>query len=313
MMTMINKIMITCLVTGILCGQSVGLTESSDFVSPSTKMFSLSRMCKGAIMLSAVLLSGSQACSIGKRQTEWTMSEPTWDVQAMEQCTDIYRTAGVASWNRLGDWRAFEDCINEKKVILWQSAAEIPARSSIAAKYHLANAYFSGVNSYLKRSRVFLRGDRTNDQYLQWLKEAAEGGHDEAQNFLGHLFRTGTLLPKNEEKGFELLTKSADQGNKSSIYFLIHACYLHETSCVHHDDIIRWMTWLSYGDKGSAFYRLGRLCEKNKLGDNDEARRWYTLAAQAGLVSAQNKINKFKTSDSVVESTDVQWCIDDTD
>ena len=111
------------------------------------------------------------------------------------------------------------------------------------SQYELASCYMEGGGGVLK--------DTTKG--IEWLRKAAEQGHDRAQVALGTLYWEGDVVSKNFEEAVKWYKKAADKNNAAGQFGLGHC------------------------------YAEGEGVPKNK----EEAVKWYKKAAEQGNADAQ--------------------------
>lgn len=118
-------------------------------------------------------------------------------------------------------------------------------------------------NDHYELAQIFKSGvgaKANPKQSLVWMNKAAKGGHAGAQYELGVAYFQGNVLKRNEDKAVELFMRAAEGGHPGAAY--------------------------SYG----VLLMKGQGVAQN----TSEARKWLTIAKNAGVESAQKALDKIE-------------------
>jgi TPR repeat protein len=131
-------------------------------------------------------------------------------------------------------------------------------------------------------------GDKHVEQGAHWVALAAEQGRPSAQSLLGWLYATGTGVPKDLNRAFELYLRAAKAGVPSAQNNLAE---LYETGGVGTRDESRAAYWYRRAAQTGfppAEFNLGRLYVEGKgvPEDEDKARAWLRRARERGVGDA---------------------------
>ena len=122
--------------------------------------------------------------------------------------------------------------------------------------------------------------------------EAAEAGHADAQNWLGHLYYNGQGVPQSYEEASKWYRKAADQGNQ---YAQSNLAGLYEDGkCVaqSYEEAVKWYRKSAEQGLAHAQDKMGVMYEDGKgvAQSYEEAVKWYRKSAEQGHAHAQAKM-----------------------
>ena len=120
-------------------------------------------------------------------------------------------------------------------------------------------------------------------------------GYHWAQFRLGICYRAGIGTVRDENKGFEWLTKSAEEGNSKAMWSLAYCCK-HGWGCDRNTNTaVEWYEKSASVGSSIAMDVLGDFYKDGDLGltkDLNKAREWYTKAAAQGNDEAQDSLDQ---------------------
>jgi len=149
---------------------------------------------------------------------------------------------------------------------------------------------FSAADAVRKGNEAYHRKDFA--KAMQWYRQAADQGVQEAQNSIGKLYLNGWGVTQDYGAAMQWFRRAADQGYTAAHY---NIGLLYERGWGVERDYGEAMRWFrKAADQGNAFaqthigglYYLGQGVAQ----DYDEALRWYHKAADQGNASAQTDI-----------------------
>ena len=161
----------------------------------------------------------------------------------------------------------------------------------------------NAVNSYPNEPRFQFQLGRAFDkkkQYetaIRWYKKVAKDySYPSAQNNLGHMYRGGKGVPKDDKKAVKWFRLAAEQGDALGQNALGN---MYDTGRgVPKDDkeSAKWRTLAAEQGNSQSQYNLGVMYENGKgvLKDYKTAVKWYRLAAEQGYAPAQKNLNYSK-------------------
>ena len=124
---------------------------------------------------------------------------------------------------------------------------------------------------------------------IEWYLRAAEGGHVEAQNFLGEAYRNGDDVRKSRPRAVEWFRRAAAGGDSEAQLSLGYALFYGEGVARDRAAALRWYRRSARRGNAAAManialsYRLGQGVPRNLA----HAVRWYLLAAAGGNARAE--------------------------
>ena len=136
------------------------------------------------------------------------------------------------------------------------------------------------------------------DKGIDYLKAAAEQGHDYGQYQLGKLYTDPSIEIYDLEKGLEYLKQSSSQENEYAQYWL-GKIYTDPASSVHDlKEGIKYLNLSAEQGNGHAQYRLGTLYTDPLMGKYDLVKgiEFLEEAADQGHVFAQYRLGKLYTN-----------------
>ena len=214
--------------------------------------------------------------------------------RSLEKAKEAYQKAmakgSLAAKNNLG---------------LLQLASGEDSKKSIGLVEEAANAGFSPAQ--VSMGQLFLDGlpaagiTQDTDQARVWFERASEAGDDDASLTLGLMYEKGTGVAANQERATELFQKAADRGNTDAMVRL-GAKLLGGQGIK--ADAAKGKGWfekaIAAGATGAkvalaSIYETGTGNDREPgvAKDSKKAFQLYTEAADAGDVSAYNKIAYF--------------------
>jgi uncharacterized protein len=135
----------------------------------------------------------------------------------------------------------------------------------------------------------------TEDEFKQVLSEA-QSGEREAQYWLALIFHQGKFVATNDERFFDWLTKSAEQGYAPAQQLLQPNIHPTDSMTLDRDKVKSEMFLLRGAEQGNADsqFWLGVSYDQNWFGttDNEEAAKWFRLAAEQGHPDAQASLGE---------------------
>ena len=141
-----------------------------------------------------------------------------------------------------------------------------------------------------------------NEDYalaLEILQPLSDAGNADAQYALGSMYGTGKGVERDRARSFELISKSADQGNLDAMErYVAGYAFMPGADDAEVDAAIErgLQLYTQEADKGNtkAMVKLGGMHEMGfgVAESQDEAIAWYKKAAELGDVSAQLKLGQ---------------------
>ena len=124
---------------------------------------------------------------------------------------------------------------------------------------------------------------------LIWLSKSAASGNPKALTKLGTLYSTGTLVPKNTDKGIDLLTQAAQQNDPLAMVALGNLA-------LSQGDTSQGLEWLDKAAEHAnpeVYLQLAHvyLQDKSPLYDADKGFLWTQKAADAGDLPAKKELS----------------------
>ncbi len=139
------------------------------------------------------------------------------------------------------------------------------------------------------------KGYYDKDQYSSaypWFKRAADQGHDDAQFYLGYMYKNAKGVERDYKKALYWYTKSAEQGDSGSQNNL--AVMYDEGQGVTEDDELAVFWYRKAANNGSknAMVNLGDMYRvgEGTTQDFTEAMKWFRKAADKGFARGQYKV-----------------------
>ena len=187
---------------------------------------------------------------------------------------------------------------------------------------------------------------RDDEEAVIWYRLAAEQGHDDAQYTLGEMYREGEGVPQDDGMAMKWFGLAAEQGNTSAqrnlerlrqtpkpkpkpkpkqktpassrradelralaergdaqAQFNLGVKYANGRGVRQDDEeAVKWFTLAAEQGDASAQFSLGVMYEKGHgvSRDDDEAVKWYRLAAKQGYANAQRNLRRLTTENAVI-------------
>ncbi len=171
----------------------------------------------------------------------------------------------------------------------WVSDIETNFNSE-EALYYYKKASEDGQKQIRERVLSDFQKFNTQDDYIEWLKFAAELGDANAQYQLGIKYYTGSGIERNKKQAYEWIAKAASKGNKEAKRSLKNGSFFDET---YFDKLI---AKAEQGDPEAQYevafsYETGVTKDDESLGITpSQAFSWYQKAAELGHAKAQFKL-----------------------
>ena len=139
--------------------------------------------------------------------------------------------------------------------------------------------------------------EKNIDQAVNWIQQAAEQGHAEAQYDLAHIYLDGKGVEKNNERVVDLFREAAFQGHakaQEDLYDLMKARDENSSEDISLEDLNSIEELAKNGD-AEAQYELSQMYLKVKGVNQSDARaaKWLEKAAEQGHAEAQYQLYKF--------------------
>jgi TPR repeat protein len=156
------------------------------------------------------------------------------------------------------------------------------------AQYYLASSYLHGGEGVLKDT----------GKGIEWLRKAAEQGHDRGQVALATLYWEGEVVVKDFHEAVKWYRKAADKGNAAAQFGLGH-CYAEgEGVAKDKEEAVRWYNKSAEDGNADAQLALGScyILGEGVNKDKAEGMTWIRKAAAQGNADAANMLKRLAES-----------------
>lgn len=182
-------------------------------------------------------------------------------------------------------------CVQPTNAVLlgkaYESGTQVVKDISKAQYYYTAGTYYGNDEAKFLLARLNLENQLNTDQcdsQIQQIVDVANGGNDEACNYLGDLFYDGKRVEQSYEKAIHYWKKAEEQKNAAAQYSLAF-CYANEKGVPANYNLARMLAEQSNQQgypRGARMlghiYRDGLGCPQ----DLDKAEAYYKLAVERG-------------------------------
>lgn len=138
--------------------------------------------------------------------------------------------------------------------------------------------YFSGVGV-----------NRSDQQALDLIRRAADGGHAPAQTVVGFFYESGTLVPRGLQQAATWYQKGAEQGDPVAQWVLGRMYWTGQGVGRDAQQAERWLQKAAFQGDAFGAYLLGVVKDER---DYRSAPHWYRIAAEQGLPQAQRRLGQ---------------------
>ncbi|MFI4963078.1 MAG: endopeptidase IV, partial [Legionellales bacterium] len=229
----------------------------------------------------------------------------------------------------LAKYSLFQEKNPEKAVLWFKKAAEA---GDVSAQMFMASAYLYGVGVkqntdvatkfYIDAAKngnpiaqftlaenfIDSRNSSNGKLGLIWLSKSAASGNPKALTKLGAIYISGTLVPKDLNKGMELLNKAMAQNYIPAVVAMGDAAL----SQADYQQAIKWYTKAANEHNAEAYLHMAHayLQDKSPIYDANAGFLWTLKAAQDGMMQAKGDLSKlYEKGIGVTANADLakQW------
>lgn len=135
---------------------------------------------------------------------------------------------------------------------------------------------------------------KDKEEAVRWFQQSAWRGEANAQFNLGHAYRTGQGVQRNEREAVRLFRAAAEQGLAAAQNGLGYAYWNGQSVIENKREAVRWFRAAAEQGDANAQFNLGQAHWNGVEAshDTDEAMRWYHKAASQGQADAQFRLGE---------------------